>query len=509
MSAPFAYDVVDYPSTALAQAHPSHLHAIARMFGCPAAPVERCRVLEAGCGDGLHLIACAVGLPESTFVGIDLSTMAVQRGNRMIAELGLENVTLHASDVTAWMPPAKPFDYAIAHGLYSWVPSFVRDAVLKLFATTLAPTGIGYVSYNTFPGCHIRRMLWDMLKFHSAAEEDPAAKIRQAVEMAQFLMAGWPAPKETGMALLKTELEAVLEKRNQQVLYHDDLSATNDPAYFHEFAAHARQFGMRFVAEAEPHLMETRGFPKDVANVLNGLASQDVLLKEQYLDFLLVRRFRQTLLAIDGRPPREDPTPAAITELFLSGKPKAEGDTIDLAPGVAVTFRATRNAVIRTDLPIGKAALEIIAATWPGRILFSDLFQQASVKIGQLNPDPQDMTRLAELLSAVWMAGMIELHGHQPTYREIVAERPKVCPLARLQARLGPMVTNRLHETMRFEDVPSRKLLDLLDGTRDRTQIAAELMNSFPPDQRPTPAALLTGLDRNLERLAKSGLLVD
>src|SRR5262249_13541798 len=60
MTAIYPYDAVDYPSAALPEAHPSHLFAVASMFGMDPAPVDRCRYLEVGCGDGTHLIACAV-----------------------------------------------------------------------------------------------------------------------------------------------------------------------------------------------------------------------------------------------------------------------------------------------------------------------------------------------------------------------------------------------------------------------------------------------------------------
>ena len=63
-------------------------------------------------------------------MGIDLSAVAVERGNQVIAELGLSNVSLSAADLTAWEPPTDGFDYAIAHGLYSWVPTSVRDGLL-------------------------------------------------------------------------------------------------------------------------------------------------------------------------------------------------------------------------------------------------------------------------------------------------------------------------------------------------------------------------------------------
>jgi SAM-dependent methyltransferase len=507
VTAPFAYDVVDYPTAALPQAHPGHLHAVARMFGCDPAPVDGCRVLEIGCGDGTHLIAAAIGLPAATFVGLDLSASAVERGNARIAELGLRNVSLHAADVTAWEPPPEPFDYAVAHGLYSWVPPAVRDAVLDVYRRALAPTGIGYVSYNTYPGCYVRRMVWEMLRFHTADFPEPTTRIAQAHELMKFLVAGLPAEKTPAAALFGHELDALQNDHHPAVLYHDDLSPTNDPVYFHQFAAHAGRHGFRFVAEAEPSAMEPRAFPPAVAGLLHGMADRDVTLKEQYLDFLRLRRFRQTLLAKDGRPPRAEPDPAAVRTLAVSGHPKPDGE-VDLRPGVAVTFRAGKGAVARTDQPLGKAALVVLAENRPRWIRFGELAELAAATLGQPPPPEPELAALADLLTATWMTGMIDLHGHRPAYQDTVTARPTACPLARAQVRAGSLATTRLHTTMRFEDAPSRRLVELLDGTRGREEIAAGVAAVLPPDRCPPPEVLRVGLDEQLERMARGGLLV-
>ena len=506
MSEPFAYDAVDYPSTALPQLHPQHLFAVARLFGCDPAPPARCRLLELGCGDGTQLIGAAVGLPHSTFVGVDLSAVAVERGNRLIADLGLTNVTLLAADITAWQPPPEPFDYAVAHGLYSWVPAFVRDAVLDVYRRVLAPTGVGYVSYNTYPGCYLRRMVWEILRFHTADMPAPVDKIRQALELTKFLSAGLPDPPTPVSAMYAHELTTLREDHHPALLFHDDLSAVNDPVYFHQFMAHAGRYGFRFVAEAEPLAMEARAFPPAVAGALRGMAERDVLLKEQYLDFLRLRRFRQTLLSLDGRPPQPDPDPARVPTLAVAGQPKADGPA-DLTPGVAVTFRAGKGAMVRTDLAVGKGAFVALAECWPKRLPFAELVKRAGAKLGA-EPSADEQTALTELLLAGWMTGLIELHGHVPEYAETVSERPVACPLARAQVRVGPFVTTRLHTVMRFDDDPSRRLVGLLDGTRTFAQLAAEMGDAFPPDQRPDPAALRDGLARNLERMARGGLLV-
>ncbi|MGH8852417.1 MAG: hypothetical protein ACREYD_15615 [Casimicrobiaceae bacterium] len=67
------YDDFPYRSQPLPQTHPDHLATVGAQFGFDAADVGRCRLLEIGCAAGGNLIPLAASLPDSTFVGIDLS----------------------------------------------------------------------------------------------------------------------------------------------------------------------------------------------------------------------------------------------------------------------------------------------------------------------------------------------------------------------------------------------------------------------------------------------------
>src|SRR5262245_15383733 len=117
-----SYDTVAYPSRCCPQAHPNRLATLATLFGMSPAPVERCRVLELGCGDGRNLLALAFALPGSAFVGVDLAPGAIARAKDEARALGLANVEFHCADLLDWPPPDGPFDYVLAHGLISWVP---------------------------------------------------------------------------------------------------------------------------------------------------------------------------------------------------------------------------------------------------------------------------------------------------------------------------------------------------------------------------------------------------
>ena len=72
------------------------------------------------------------------------------------------------------------YDYIICHGVYSWVPSEVRERILAICQQNLAPNGVAYISYNTYPGWHFRGLVKDIVRFHTRELEDPREKLSEA-----------------------------------------------------------------------------------------------------------------------------------------------------------------------------------------------------------------------------------------------------------------------------------------------------------------------------------------
>ena len=161
-----SYDAVPYPDKPRPATHPDHLAALARLAGLNPAPARRCRVLELGCAAGANLWPMAQYLPESEFVGVDFSPVQVESGRRFVADLGLQNLTLTAASILDVDQSWGTFDYVLCHGVFSWVPREVQEAILTICTRQLAPQGIAYVSYNTFPGWHVRLMLREMVAYH-------------------------------------------------------------------------------------------------------------------------------------------------------------------------------------------------------------------------------------------------------------------------------------------------------------------------------------------------------
>ncbi|MDB5445625.1 MAG: Methyltransferase type 12, partial [Phenylobacterium sp.] len=137
-----AYDEVAYPSRPFRQTHPRQLGVAAALLDLPYAPMEQARVLEIGCGEGGNIIPMAMSYPEATVVGFDLAASAIAAGQAVVERLGLGNIQLRVLDILEAGPELGTFDYIIAHGVYSWVPGEVREALLALVRRSLAPEGL-------------------------------------------------------------------------------------------------------------------------------------------------------------------------------------------------------------------------------------------------------------------------------------------------------------------------------------------------------------------------------
>ena len=79
-----SYDELPYESRPFPQSHPDRLGTLGKLFGMSPAPVTRCRVLELGCASGGNLIPMAFHLPQSEFLGVDLSGRQVAMGRKVV-----------------------------------------------------------------------------------------------------------------------------------------------------------------------------------------------------------------------------------------------------------------------------------------------------------------------------------------------------------------------------------------------------------------------------------------
>ncbi len=512
-----SYDAVAYPSYTHVQTHPDRLAVIGTLFGLEPAPVTRCRVLELGCGNGSNLIPMAFGMPESEFVGIDLAGSPIAQGRQAISELGLTNIQLIHGNVTEFDRRQGKFDYLIAHGLFSWVPPEVRDQVLALCRHCLAPHGIAFISYNALPGSHFRSMVREMMLFHVRDIRDPQERVRQAMALAQFIAEGRSTNDEY-CQLMKSELETI---RNHQPghLFHDELAEISDPFYFVQFVELAAKHGLKFLGEADYFEMFDHGFSEPTKLTLQQLSGNRIL-REQYLDFLKCRRFRQTLLCHSEAPVSVEPDAGRIPRFYISSSSRCADAVKDLNPGKVMTYVAAKGARCATDLPLGKAALEVLSEHQFMPIPFVELIAGAGAKLAAAGIQPNDRDphrELSEFLLQLHGAGTVDFHTWLPRSARRVSERPVVSALVRWQIQHQHYVTSQFHASIRIEDEIGRLILVSLDGTLDHAALlekvlallkAKNALTATAGDEATIRRTVETNLQENLEKLARLGLLV-
>src|SRR5450759_4028026 len=393
------------------------------------APVTACRVLEIGCGNGANLIPLAYHLSESRFTGSDLAAGPVARARAMAGDLAIHNLDLRVADLRDLGAEEGEFDYIFAPGLYSWIPAELRDRLLAVCRERMAPGGVAFVSYNVYPGRYPRQMIREILLYHTRAVMNPAERIAEA----RRLLGQLDHP----------EARSLLEHGDDS-LFHDDLAPINDPVWFREFAAHAQRHGLQYLGEADSH------HTFDPALAQAGGHAEDVIETEQYVDFLKLRPFRQTLLC-RAEVPLDRATGAARMDEFLFSENK----------------RAQRIRDYKHDRIFDDRAVEAVAQALHDTAPLPAPFEE-------LIPYAGNTELLREILFALLTAGCVNLHVHDFPCQETVTERPRASGLARYQAAGGGNVTNACHIPVEL-DVIARHLVRLLDGTRTHDEIAREL----------------------------------
>ncbi|HEX5431226.1 MAG TPA: class I SAM-dependent methyltransferase [Bryobacteraceae bacterium] len=437
------YDEVDYTNRPYRQTHPDHIAALARLHGLDPPPPDRARVLDIGASEGGNILPMAEAMPESEFVGIDLAAVPIQRGQEAIAALGLRNIRLAQMNLLDLDESFGKFDYIIAHGLYAWTPPEVGDKILQIAETNLSANGIAFISYNTHPGGHFRKLVRDMMLFACGRESEPAKRLHAARAMLALVGRGCPEPDAIEAAVAH-QARSVGE-RDDSSLYHDYLAPVFEPVYFFDFAGHSARHGLAYVADADVGDTYNMKLSPEAMEAVRGAAGAGRIAQEQLLDFLRLRRFRRSLVCRAEHKPWARWNPERAMGLYASSSAiETEEESTFLAGRLRVTLESTAVRYLRR-LIAQRPRAEAIA--------------------------PED----ADIALELYRREMVELRV-LPGLASPAGETPKASRLARYQAAKGDAAVATLrHRSLAIGDPRARKLLTLLDGSRDREELAREM----------------------------------
>lgn len=463
---------------------------MAALHGVTAAPPERCRLLEVACSEGANLIPMAYALPESEFTGFDLAGLPVARGQQRCRELGLKNIRLFEADLCD-VAGLEEYNYIVAHGVYAWVPHAVRERLLALCREHLAPGGVAFISYNALPGSHLRGYLRDALRWAGKSGGTPDEQVAAGVALLQ--MAAQAQPVEDHRRRLVEEQLARLNRRPAAAIYHDELCQDYEPVSIVELVEAARRHGLEFLSEAELPMPSDPGLRPERLQAVARFTGGDRIAEEYALDFLRMRLFRETLLVRSGAAIVKDASTEAIPRMrFTSAVTVAAGGQ----PGTE-TYQLENGGSVSCNQPPVIALVDQLIGVWPKTLGYREVAQT-------LEENGLLQEQVPGLLLQMAIARLIGLHVWEAPAAGRVSERPRASAAARRQMAAEGRAANLWHGTVAFDDPQVRALLVLLDGTRTRAELLAELRPQFPGADC---EALEQGIESNLQRFCRAALL--
>lgn len=513
-----SYDLVPYQSLPFSATHPTHLSAIATIFGIDPPAVESSRILELGCASGGNIIPLAAYMPRCQVIGVDLSSRQIEEGKKIITNVGLKNIELRCQSIEDINTDMGKFDYIIAHGVYSWVSESVRNKIVAVCKENLNDNGIAYISYNTYPGWHMPQALREMMLYHTAAIKDPKKSVTQARAFLRFLFEATKSADNPYSAFLKTEVD-FLEKKGDYYIYHEYLEKNNFPVYFYQLAESARRQGLSYLADAEVATMLAQAFPENVAKALR--TAPNILQQEQYMDFLRNRRFRRSLFCHEAQKLDRTLKGESLKSLYVAAAafPKDKSAPQPDADSKLTLVLAPNREVKIAFPPLLQKVMPLLWKAWPRAIPFAELAEAAKKSLPKADASVVNK-QLGASLFRLYFGRIVAFHGYAPPLVSKAGSMPKVPELMRCQAKTAGTITNLWHNQIRLGQVDA-KLVSLLDGTKDKTAIAKEMEKAIlsareaaiakghkVAEQPPTSERLAQEVERSLERLARASLLI-
>jgi len=434
---------VPYPLFPHHATHPDHLRALGRWMGVPVATEGPVRVLEIGGAAGANVLPMAVRNPDWTVVGVDLAAHEIARGQRLAEAAGAGNLSLRCADVSQ-VDDLGTFDVIVGHGLLSWVPPAVAEAILALLGTSLAPGGVAYLSYNVAQGWSHRGRLRDWLMARVRGIDDEQARVDEARR--------WLPEAPAEVAALAAEVAQEADAYISQ----DYLATFNEAFHYEELVGRARGHGLEPLCDANA-LSLSLGAPwLPAARAAAEAVGDDPVARAAWSDAQQGRAFRSTVFArAADRGPRRGPEGSWLTTELRP----VDGAPVD-QPG-PTTFAHAWGARATIADPNVKGLLGQLASAWPQAVPFAQL--------------ARSLGGAAEPLVSVLVGSNLVHPRTGPGSAVRLGSTPEVPRDVRILAAEGATWAADAHHRGRRLDDRDRALLPLLNGLRSAGSIGDEL----------------------------------
>jgi predicted SAM-dependent methyltransferase len=262
--------------------------------------------LELGSGMGVGLCLLAAAYPEGQFVGIDFHPSHIAHSQWLAEALQLANITFYEGDFLQLAKNdnafpgehAQQFDYAVAHGILSWISEPVRQALFNLAASQLRPGGVFYCSYNCFPGW-LERTAFKALADLERQRMGPDG-LMAALGRANHTLSNLLRPDAPGQAALARSLPGLagqlreIRKLNKVDYLCGEYGSENwQPFYVGHVHQLAAVHKLSFVASASMPENHPLLLPKYLSELITN--EPDGLIRQALFDLTINQSFRRDL----------------------------------------------------------------------------------------------------------------------------------------------------------------------------------------------------------------------
>jgi len=434
---PFSYDTLPYQSHTFNYISPEHLESIGTVFGISPAKASTARILELGCGSGLTSIAFASRHSKAKAIGVDLSKVQIEHGQKYIKALKLDNVELKVMSIMDIDKSFGEFDYIICHGVFSWVPEGVQKKILDVINAHLAPNGIAHVSYNALPGWNIAQTFRDMMQYHSDMFVSDKDKLLQAGAFVQFID-GALAESDTPYSKFLRQEAQIVASQGPSYVKHEYLEKGNSQFYFSDFANLASQHGLAYLGDTALATMYLGNLPEKAFEKLKAIDS--IVAVEQYMDFITNRRFRNTLLCKASAKINRNVNPDIFEKLHITAQimPSTDISKVnfeDEKEALSFTIDGSLTS-FNTTSGILKAAFYTFAEH-KGRFLpVDELSKEVVKKLPKIKPEEITSALKSQLIQTLFK-GLIDIRATAPASIDKISAKPSTSMIARYEIAAG------------------------------------------------------------------------
>ncbi len=279
---------------------PTHMNLVAAANGFRPRPVDGDFTwCDYGCGNGVTAAVLAGCYPGAKFYGIDFLPAHIRTAETLAMRMSLDNASFLQRSFTDLKPAdLPPLDFAVMHGVLSWIDDGTREALLDDAAERLKPGGLLLTGTNAMPGWAAKLPLRNMV--YSLTKDGV-----NSLERARVGLAWLKRLKNAQVKYFRDNpalAEAVdeLERVDPRYMAHEYFNEHLRAFYFAELKAMMEARGLRFAGCARLFLnMVDLAVPRDLQEEFRSVGSRAELEAKRV--FIRNETFRRDVW-IKGEP---------------------------------------------------------------------------------------------------------------------------------------------------------------------------------------------------------------